>query len=63
MRLLDDDMFRLWKEGKCEKDEVLLKANNKDFLASKILRAEQSMFEDEDETRGRLEEEEGGEAA
>lgn len=56
MRLLDDDLFRLWKERKCEKSEVLLKANNKDFLASKILQAEQGMFEEEEETRGRLEE-------
>jgi twitching motility protein PilT len=63
MQLLDDDLFRLWKEGKCEKEEVLLKANSKDFLTSKILRVEQSMFEDEEEARGRLEEEEGGEAA
>lgn len=55
MKLLDDDLFRLWQEGKCEKKEVLLKANNKDFLASKIIQAEQSMFEEEEETRGRLE--------
>ena len=56
MQLLDDDLFRLWKEGQCEKQEVLLKANSKDFLASKIIRAEQSMFEEEEEARGRLEE-------
>ncbi len=55
MKLLDDDLFRLWQEGKCEKKEVLLKANDKDFLASKIIQAEQSMFEEEEETRGRLE--------
>ena len=55
MKLLDDDLFRLWKEGKCEKNEVLLKCNNKDFLSSKIIQAEQSMFEEEEETRGRLE--------
>jgi twitching motility protein PilT len=59
MKLLDDDLFRLWKEGQCEKGEVLFKANNKDLLASKILRAEQSLFEEEEETRDRLEEEDG----
>ncbi len=55
MKLLDDDLFRLWEEGKCEKKEVLLKAQSKESLADKIIRAEQSMFEEEEETRGRLE--------
>ena len=55
MKLLDDDLFRLWKEGKCEKKEVLLKCNSKEFLAGKIIQAEQSMFEEEEETQGRLE--------
>ncbi len=54
MKLLDDDLFRLWKEGKCEKKEVLLKANSREFLADKIVREEQSMFEEEEEARGRL---------
>ena len=54
MKLLDDDLFRLWQEGKCEKKEVLLKCNSKEFLASKIIQAEQSMFEEEEETRRRL---------
>jgi twitching motility protein PilT len=56
MRLLDDDLFRLWKEGQCEKKEVFFKANSKEYLAGKILQAEQGMFEEEEETRGRLEE-------
>jgi twitching motility protein PilT len=56
MRLLDDDLFRLWKEGQCEKKEVLYKSNSKEYLGSKIIQAEQSMFEEEEETRGRLEE-------
>ena len=60
MQLLDDDLYRLGTEGPCEKKEVLLKANSRDFLASKIIQAEQSMFEEEEETRGRLEEAEQG---
>jgi len=56
MKLLDDDLFRLWKEGQCEKKEVLYKSNSKEYLGSKIIQAEQSMFEEEEETRGRLEE-------
>jgi len=56
MKLLDDDLFRLWKEGQCEKKEVLYKSNSREYLGSKIIQAEQSMFEEEEETRGRLEE-------
>jgi len=56
MKLLDDDLFRLWKEGQCEKKEVLYKSNSKEYLSAKIIQAEQSMFEEEEETRGRLEE-------
>ena len=56
MKLLDDDLFRLWKEGQCEKKEVLYKSNSKEYLGSKIIQAEQSMFEEVEETRGRLEE-------
>jgi len=56
MKLLDDDLFRLWKEGQCDKKEVLYKSNSKEYLGSKIVQAEQSMFEEEEETRGRLEE-------
>jgi twitching motility protein PilT len=56
MQLLDDHMFRLWKEGIVEKQEVLLRSNNVDEMAAKIARAERGMFEDEDEARQRLEE-------
>jgi twitching motility protein PilT len=56
MKLLDDDLFRLWKEGQCDKKEVLYKSNSKEYLGSKIIQAEQSMFEEVEETRGRLEE-------
>ena len=54
MQLLDDHMFRLWKDGIVEKSEVLLRANNPDELATKIARAERGMFEDEDEARDRI---------
>jgi twitching motility protein PilT len=53
MQLLDDHMFRLWKEGLVEKREILLKANSPDELASKIARAERGLFEDDDESRER----------
>lgn len=55
MQLLDDHMFKLWRDGIVEKKEVLMKANNPEELASKIARAERGLFEDEEEARGRLE--------
>jgi twitching motility protein PilT len=62
MQLLDDHMFKLWRQGLVEKKEILLKANNVDELTAKIARAERGILEDEDEAKRRLEGE-GGEAA
>jgi twitching motility protein PilT len=53
MQLLDDHMFKLWKQGLVEKRDILLKANDPDDLASRIAMAERGMFEDEDEARER----------
>jgi twitching motility protein PilT len=53
MQLLDDQMFKLWREGLVEKSEVLVRANNPEELASKIARAERGLFEDEEESRDR----------
>ncbi len=55
MQLLDDHMFRLWKEGLVEKKNILFRSNNPEELAANIARAERGMFEDEAEARGRLE--------
>jgi twitching motility protein PilT len=54
MRLLDDNMFDLWKRGIVEKEEILLKAVQSDALAAKIARAEQGLLEDEEEAKARL---------
>jgi twitching motility protein PilT len=54
MQLLDDNMFRLWKEGLVEKSDVLLRAVNPEELASKIARVERGIFEDEEEARERM---------
>ena len=59
MQLLDDNMFRLWKEGIVDKREILLRSNNVDEMAAKIARVERGMFEDEDEAQRRLDTEEG----
>ncbi len=53
MQLLDDHMFKLWKEGIVEKSDVLLRAVNPEELAGKIARVERGIFEDEDEGRER----------
>ena len=49
MFLLDESLFRLWKEGLCDKEEVLLKAQKPAELASKIAMAERGSLEDEED--------------
>jgi twitching motility protein PilT len=47
MYLLDESLFRMWKDDLCEKEEVLLKAAKPSELAAKIAQAERG-FEDEE---------------
>lgn len=49
MFLLDDSLFRLWREDLCDKEEVLMKANRPNELAAKIAQAERGLEDDEDE--------------
>ena len=53
MQLLDDNMFRLWRQGVVEKGEVILRAVNPEELALKIARVERGIFEDEEDEKGR----------
>ena len=48
MFLLDEALFKLWKEGTCEKEEILLRASKPQELAAKIAQAERGIFEEED---------------
>jgi twitching motility protein PilT len=48
MFLLDESLFKLWKDGLCEKEEILLRASKPQELAAKIAQAERGIF-DEDE--------------
>ena len=48
MQLLDDHLFRLWRDGLVEKKEVMYKANSPDELAARITRAERGMFDGDD---------------
>ena len=49
MFLLDESLFRLWKDGLCEKEEVLLKSSKPNELAAKIAQAERNELEDDDD--------------
>jgi twitching motility protein PilT len=49
MFLLDESLFRLWKDGLVEKEEVLMRSAKPADLAAKIAQAERGEFEDEDE--------------
>ncbi|MEO2090929.1 MAG: PilT/PilU family type 4a pilus ATPase [Gemmataceae bacterium] len=49
MFLLDESLFRLWKDGLCAKEEVLLKAAKPNELAAKIAAAERGDDDEEDD--------------
>ncbi|MBI2825994.1 MAG: type IV pilus twitching motility protein PilT [Planctomycetia bacterium] len=55
MQLLDDHMFRLWKEGLVPQEECLVRCVNPDDLRRRFQRAEQGLFEDDDAARERAE--------
>jgi twitching motility protein PilT len=47
MFLLDDHLFRLWKDGTVAKEECLIRASNPGELARKISQAEKGIMEEE----------------
>ena len=49
MQLLDDALFNLWKNGICEEEDLLFKANNAGELKARIERAKRGLYDDEDE--------------
>ena len=49
MKLLDDDLFRLWSEGKCAEEAVMAKAQSPDDLAKRIANAKAGVFDDEED--------------
>jgi twitching motility protein PilT len=51
MILLDDALFKLWKDGKVSEEDVLVKSNNPDDLAMRIANAKRGLFDDEDDVR------------
>ena len=49
MQLLDDHLFKLWKDGIVEKNEALFKANMPEELAARMARAEKGLFESDED--------------
>jgi twitching motility protein PilT len=49
MFLLDENLFRLWKEGIVEKEECLLRSSKPAELAAKMAQFERTGYEDEEE--------------
>jgi twitching motility protein PilT len=49
MFLLDESLFNLWKNGVCEKEEVLLKSSKPEALAARVLAAERGELDEDDE--------------
>ena len=49
MQLLDDHLFRLWKDKKVDEEEVLYKAQQPDDLIKRINDAKKGIFENEEE--------------
>ena len=48
MQVLDDHLFRLWRQGVVEKSDILSHCNAPDELIAKVARAERGLFDDED---------------
>jgi twitching motility protein PilT len=59
MQLMDDHLFRLWREEKCTKEDVLNKANSPDELGRRIASAERGMFDDETDVERAAEQTDG----
>jgi twitching motility protein PilT len=49
MILLDDYLFKLWKDGKITKDDAFMKAASVEELQKRIANAERGAFDDEDD--------------
>jgi twitching motility protein PilT len=54
MQLLDDNLFRLWRDGIVSKEEVMIKSNAPDELATRIGRAERGLADEDGDVRERM---------
>jgi twitching motility protein PilT len=51
MQLLDDHLFRHWKNGVVTEEDVLAKANAPDELAARIANAKRGLFDDDEDVK------------
>jgi twitching motility protein PilT len=51
MCMMDDSLFKLWRDEKVTQEDVLAKANSPDELAKRIALAKRGMFDDEDDVK------------
>jgi twitching motility protein PilT len=58
MFLLDESLFKLWKDGLVEKEEILLRSAKPAELAARVSQAEKGIFDEEGEEEVEDEEEE-----
>jgi twitching motility protein PilT len=49
MFLLDESLFKLWRDGQVEKEEVLMRASKPQELAAKIAQAERGVYDEDEE--------------
>jgi twitching motility protein PilT len=49
MFLLDESLFRLWRDGVCAKEECLMRAAKPTELAAKIAQAERGIYDEDEE--------------
>ena len=49
---LDDSLFKLWKNGMCEKEECLMRAQKPSDLAAKFAQAEKGLYDEDDDDDG-----------
>ena len=52
MQLMDDALFKLWKEEKVTIEDALAKAQSPDDLAKRIVAARRGLDEEDDEDNG-----------
>ncbi|HVU86632.1 MAG TPA: type IV pilus twitching motility protein PilT [Gemmataceae bacterium] len=55
MQLLDDHLFRLWKEGLVSKEEIMFKSNSPDDLKRRLQRADAGLADEEEDEKEKKE--------
>jgi twitching motility protein PilT len=59
MQLLDDALFKLWRQGMVTKQDIQVKSNKPGELATRIANAEKGLFDDDQDLRDKADDKEG----